>query len=77
MGVGVLGPLPKTMQGNQFVVLMTDRYTKLTKATLTTKANATTVTSIFFENRVANYGTPSELLTDNGLRLVSKIFVAL
>lgn len=43
MGINILGPLPKTTQGTQFVVVMTDRYTKLTKATPTTKMSATTV----------------------------------
>lgn len=72
----ILGPVPNTDQGSQFVVVMADRYTKLTEAIPTTKTNVTTVACILLECLVANCSIPSRLLTDNGAQFVSRCFVA-
>lgn len=57
---------PNTEQADQIVIMMTDRFTKLTKKIPTTITKATTVARIDFEHWVTNYGMPSELLTDIG-----------
>lgn len=74
--MNIFGPLPKTKQGSQFVVVITDRYTKRTKAIPTTK-NATTVARILLEHWVAYYAITSKLLTDNGSQIVSEIRVVM
>lgn len=60
----ILGPILTKV--NQFVVVMTDRFRKLTKAKATTKSNAATPARISFANLVTNYDIVSKLLTDNG-----------
>lgn len=55
---------------------MTDLSTKLTKAILTTKSNATTAARIFLGRLVANYGILFKLPSDNSPQLVSRFFVA-
>lgn len=72
----VLGPLPKTMEGNRFMVVIKDRYNKITKEFPTTKTYAITVARIFLKLWVANYGIRFRLLTDNGPQFASKFFVA-
>lgn len=74
--MGILEPLPKTKQGNQFVAVMADRCTTRTKAVLTSEMNAITVSRIFVECWVTNYGIPFKLLNDNGSQLVPKFFAA-
>lgn len=54
---------------NRFVVMMMDRYTKLSKPTNTIKTNITKVSDIFLEHRVANYVTPTKFITENGPQL--------
>lgn len=49
MRMDISGPLPKTRLGSQFVIVMMDRCTKLTKAIATTNTNAATVPRIFLE----------------------------
>lgn len=71
----ILDP-PKKRQGNQVVVLRTDRYTELTKKISTTETYATTVVRIFLEYWVTTCGIRSKLLTDNGSQFVSNFFVA-
>lgn len=74
VGTDILGFLPKTEQGNKFVVVITYSYSKLTKAIPTTKRNNTTVARIILEHRVANYSMPSKPPTEDGSQFVSKTF---
>lgn len=69
-------PLPKTKQGNQFLVVMMDGYEKLTNTISTTKSNSTTVAGIFLEYWVANYRISSTLPIDNRHRFASQLYVA-
>lgn len=46
----ILGPLPKTKQGSQFVVVMSDGHTKLAKSVPTMKTNSTAVAGIFLKH---------------------------
>lgn len=72
----ILRPLPKTKQGNEFVVVMMDRYTKPNIAIPTTHINATTAACIFLDHFVENYGDHFRLLTDNGPHFLSKFVLA-
>lgn len=74
VGIDILGPLRKSKQDNQFVVVMTDRYTNLTKPIQTTNTNANTVARIFIEYWVASFGIPYKVVTDNGPQFVAKFF---
>lgn len=49
VGMNILGTLRRMKHGSQFVVLVTDRYMKLTKTIPITKMNATTVARIFVD----------------------------
>lgn len=75
--MGLLQPIPKNTQGYQLVVMMMVPYNKLTKATRTTKTDASAVACIFLEDRVASYNISCMLLADRGPLLVSKFFVAI
>lgn len=74
--MAILNHLPKTRQGNQFVDAMKDKYTKLSKATPTKKANAVAVTCKYLEYWVASLGVLSVLITENGPQFVSNGFLA-
>lgn len=67
VAMDTLGLLSKAKQGNQFVVVMIDQYTKLKKAIPTSKTKSMTVAPIFLEHWVANFGIYSKTLTDHGL----------
>lgn len=58
--------LPKTRQGNLFVVVRMDRHTESTKVMPTPMTSATAVARIFLQHRVSNFGIPSKELTENG-----------
>lgn len=64
VGTDILGLQPKTKDGNQLVINMTDRYTELTKAQQTQNLNVTIVPRIFRKHQKASFGFSSERLTD-------------
>lgn len=68
------GPLLKTKNSNKFVVTMTDRYSRLTRAVPTSKTSATHILSISYDNFILPYGIPTYLLTDNSTQSVSSEF---
>lgn len=73
----IFGPLPKTTNGNQHVIIITDRYSKLTRTVFTAQLITNTVAENFFTARVIPYCIPVYLTTDNGTQFVSNLFAML
>jgi Integrase core domain len=75
VAMDILGPLTMTDRGNRFLLVITDRFTKLTRAYPLSTTNAELVARTFFDGWVASgYGIPNVLLTDNGSQFVAKFF---
>ena len=71
----ILGPLPKTKHGKRFVLVVTDRFSKLTKTEALRTITSLSVAKAFCRIWVYNYGTPKVLLTDNGGQFTSRFFL--
>ncbi|CAN8063813.1 unnamed protein product [Agarophyton chilense] len=76
VAIDLLGPLPQTKNGDQHIIVITDRFSKLTRAIPLKETNSTTLAIAFLNNWVYLYGAPLYLLTDNGSNLESKFFEA-
>ena len=75
IAMDILGPLTLTDQGNRFLLVVTDRFSKLTRAYPLATTTAEVVAKTFFDGWVAaGYGIPQVLLTDNGTQFVAKFF---
>lgn len=74
--MSILGPLPKTRTGSKYIVVVTDRYSKLTRAIRTKTTAASDVTPTFINDRVISYGIPDRLLTDKESQFVGNLFNA-
>ncbi|CAN8073108.1 unnamed protein product [Agarophyton chilense] len=74
VAMDMLGPLLKTSHGKRFVLVITDRFTNLTRALPVGKTTATDVATAFLSHWVYPYGMLLYLLTDNGSQLVSQFF---
>ena len=75
VAMDILGPLTTSTKGNRFLLVVTDRFTKLTRAYPLASTVAEVVAKVFFDGWVAaGYGIPNILLTDNGTQFVSKFF---
>lgn len=77
IAIYIFGILPNTESGNQFIVVMVDRFLKLTKVTPTTIRIETIVSSILFNDELSNFRIPPKVLTDNGLQFTSNFFQAI
>ena len=60
----ILGPLPMTARGNQYILVMSNHFTKWVEAVPMTNQRAETVAKTFVDEVVTRHGVPSKLLTD-------------
>ena len=74
VAMDLLGPLPKTKSGHVYVLVITDRFSKLTRAIPLGSTTASSVAKAFLEHWVYVYGVPNYLLTDNGPQFAAKFF---
>jgi len=70
----LLGPPSKTAIGNRYLLVMVDRFSKLTRVVVLPQEDVETVASALCDTWVASYGPLDTLLTDNGPQLTSTLF---
>lgn len=75
VAMDILGPLPRTKAGKRFILVITDRFTKLTKTEALRTITALSVAKAFCRTWVYNFGTPKIVLTDNGSQFASRFFL--
>lgn len=74
LGQDILGPLPKTAVGNQFIVIFSDYLSKNVVAYPIRDIWAESVACIFVTEVVLQYGLCNTLLTDHGTNFTSNLF---
>lgn len=72
IAIYILGPLLRTKEGMRYVVVMTDRYSILTRGMATETVTSTNAAKIFVEQRVIPYKIPKTVLAGNGQQVVRK-----
>lgn len=70
----ILGPLPQTISGNRYLLVVTDCFTKWVEAIPLKNIRAKKVAEAFVSHVVSRHGVPLELHTDQGKNFESKIF---
>ena len=75
VAMDLLGPLIRTPRGNEFILIITDRFSKLVKAVPMSSTTGYNVARAFLRNWVFNYGAPRSVLTDNGKQFTSKFLL--
>ena len=73
---GLLGPQPKTAHGNQHVLVITDRFSKLTRSISLRTTTFSVVANGVLNNWVYVYRALRNVLTDNGPQFAAKFFDA-
>ena len=68
----VIGPLPKTAAGKQFVLVISDYATHYPEAYAMTTITATSVAEKLM-NLFSHHGVPREILTDQGTNFMSEL----
>jgi transposase InsO family protein len=60
------GPYPESREGNRYVLVIIDQFTKYVHLTPCANANARTAYRALYEKIICGYGCPDKLLSDNG-----------
>jgi len=69
----VMGPLPLTEQGNKYILVFCDYFTRWPEAFPMPNQKAETIAQIFVEEIICRYGVPKKLLTDRGTNFLSEL----
>jgi transposase InsO family protein len=72
----ILGPLPKTEHGNRLLLVIFDRFSKLTRTVPLRTITALGVAKAFRDAWVFSYGPPRYFLTDNGTQFNATFFLS-
>ena len=73
----ILGPLPLTTQGNKYVLVVMDLFTKWTEAFALKTTDSETLARVLVDEVICRYGMPSTLHSDQGANLTSNLITAL
>ncbi|VDP49783.1 unnamed protein product [Heligmosomoides polygyrus] len=70
----IIGPLPLTLQGNKFIVVFVDAFSKFIIAEPLSDQKALTTAETFTKRFMSRFGLPERLVTDQGTNYTSEIF---
>ena len=76
MCIDILGPITKSKRGYVFLLVINDRFTKLTRVVPLRKITAYNVAVAFLEHWVFSYGPPECVISDNCKQFAAKFFQA-
>ena len=74
VSVDVLGPLPKTSDGNQYIIIEQEYFTKWPEAFPVPDQKAFTVAEVLVNQFFTRFGIPQELHSDQGRNFGSEVF---
>ncbi|KAK6177716.1 hypothetical protein SNE40_015762 [Patella caerulea] len=77
IAMDIMGPLPLTLNGNKYVLVVGDYFTKYTDAYPIKDTTALTVADTLIERFVTHFGVPLSLHTDQGSNFGSKVFASM
>ncbi|GJQ79303.1 hypothetical protein Trydic_g16170 [Trypoxylus dichotomus] len=73
IAVDLVGPLPETPRGNNWILIVKDTASKWTELFAIQTATAETCAKILIEEVFLRYGTPRKIISDNGVQFVSHV----
>ncbi len=69
----ICGPLCLTNLGNEYILAITDHYTKYTRAIAMQRVQAKDIAEAFVNNWITWFGSPMQIHTDQGTNFESKL----
>ena len=74
VGIDIFGPLIQTVQGNRYVLVISDYFTRWTEVYEMKNIDAITVTDILVKEYICRFGIPRQIHTEKGNSLSLKYF---
>ncbi|KAH3743510.1 gag-pol fusion protein [Pelomyxa schiedti] len=73
IGVDYIGKLTRTKQGNEYILVFVDHFTKWPEAFATVSADAATTARIFIDFWICRHGIPDILISDRGSHFLNDL----
>ena len=73
VGIDILGPLPLSDDGNKWIVVFTDHFTKWAEAFPIANHDAKTIADLLVKNVMCRFGCPKKLVSDQGKEFMSQL----
>ncbi|BHF62433.1 hypothetical protein SprV_0200541500 [Sparganum proliferum] len=73
VGIDVIGPLPITLTGNRYILVMVDYFTKWAEAVALPRQDAASVTTALLTTWICRFGAPISLYSDCGANFESRL----
>ncbi|CAF4540206.1 unnamed protein product [Rotaria magnacalcarata] len=73
VGIDFCGPLPRTPRENQYVLVITDYFTRYITAIALPNCTAETTARALFDDFFCNFGIPSAILSDRGTHFLNTL----
>ena len=77
IGMDYCGPLKQTPRGNQYVLCITDYFTRWIVAVAVPDCSAQTTAEAFFNEYICKYGVPAVILSDQGTHFHNQLMEAM
>ena len=74
IAIDIFGELPLTEKGNEYIVVISDYFTKWTEALPMPNMGACTVAKILVEEVLCRFGIPQTIHSDQGRQFESNLF---
>ena len=74
LSTDILGPLPESNQGNKYIMVVTDHFTKWVEIFALPNQQAETCASVLLNEVISRYGCPYDIHSDQGRNYTSAIF---
>lgn len=74
VAIDILGPLPKTVDDNRYLLVLTDYFSRWADAYPLPNQGTEEVAKAFVNQFISRFGVPRQLHTDKGSQFESKLF---
>ena len=77
IALDIMGPLPESQQGNRYILVISDYFTRWVEAFAMVDQEACTVADVLVKGFISRFGVPRQSHSDQGVQFESKLFQAL
>jgi len=77
IGIDIIGPLPRTLRGNRYIIMAIDYLTKWVEAKPLQLADALSIAPFIYEDIICRHGIPVELTSDRGTEFLNELIKTL
>ena len=72
-GIDIIEPLTETSQGNKYIVVAIDYFTKYLKIRALINANAKSVANFIYEDIICRHGCPKKIISDRRIHFNNQV----